>query len=90
MGTQRAVDVGLSVAKAPTYASAIENSKRIIPAVQVAKELYGTYRHNSLIQQARAQYNPANDVLQMPARGSRAYEFMRTLGTNDRMSNRAD
>lgn len=90
MGTQRAVDVGLAVAKAPTYVSAIENSKRIIPAVQVAKDLYGEYRHNSLINQARAQYNSNNDVLQMPQQGSRAYEFMRTLGTNDRMSNRAD
>jgi len=87
---QRVVDVGLDVAKSPSYASAIENSKRIIPVAQVAKDLYGTYKHNSLIQQARANYNPANDVLQMPARGSRSYEFMRTLGTNDGMSNRAD
>ena len=90
LSSQRAVDVGLDIARAPTYTSAIETSKRIIPAVQVAKDLYGTYRHNSLIQQARAQYNPANDVLQMPARGSRAFEFMRTLGTNDGASNRAD
>lgn len=97
LGTQRVVDVGLDVARAPTYTSAIEASKRAIPAIQVGrdlygagKDLYGEYRHNNLIQQARASYNPANDVLQMPARGSRAFEFMRTLGTNDGMSNRAD
>jgi len=97
LGTQRVVDVGLDVARAPSYTSAIEAGKRVIPAIQVGKDLYGAgkdlygeYRHNSLIQQARAQYNPANDVLQMPARGSRAFEFMRTLGTNDGMSNRAD
>ena len=90
MGTQRAVDVIEKVAKAPSYASAIENSKRIVPALQVAKDLYGEYRHNSLINQARAQYNQSNDTLTMPQQGSRAYEFMRTLGTNDRMSNRAD
>lgn len=90
LSSQRVVDVGLDIARAPSYSSAIETSKRIIPAVQVAKDLYGTYRQNSLIQQARSQYNPSNDVLQMPARGSRAFEFMRTLGTNDGASNRAD
>ena len=90
LGTQRAVDVGLDVARAPSYSSAIETSKRIIPAVQVAKDLYGTYRHNSLIQQARAQYNPNSDRLVVPPRGSRAYNFMASLGTDDGASNRAD
>lgn len=97
MGTQRAVQVGLDVSKAKDYATAIENSKRIIPAIKAGQEvygagknLYGEYKQNSLIQQARAQYNKSNDVLQMPARGSRAFEFMRTLGTNDGMSNIAD
>lgn len=90
MGTQRAVDVIEKVAKAPSYVSAIENSKRIVPALQVVKDLYGEYRQNSLINQARANYNPARDVLQMPARGSRAYDFMASLGTNDGAVNRAD
>lgn len=90
MGTQRAVDVGVSVAKARDLNSAIENTKRIIPAIKVAKDIYGEYRHNNLINQAKAQYNSANDVLTMPVRGSRAYDFMASLGTNDRMSNVAD
>lgn len=90
MGTHRAVQVGLDVAKSKDYASAIENSKRIIPAIKAGQEVYGTVRQNYLINQARNKYNPANDVLTIPARGSRAYDFMRTLGTNDGMSNIAD
>ena len=49
-----------------------------------------TFPDNNLINQAKAQYNSANDVLTMPVRGSRAYDFMASLGTNDRMSNVAD
>jgi hypothetical protein len=90
LSSQRAVDVGLDVARAPSYSSAIETSKRIIPAVQVAKDLYGTYRHNSLIAQARAQYDPNSDRLVIPPRGSRAYNFMKNLGTDDGAVNRAD
>jgi len=97
LGTQRVVDVGLDVARAPSYTSAIEASKRAIPAIQVGrdlygagKDLYGEYKHNSLIRQARANYNPNSDRLVVPPRGSRSFEFMRTLGTNDGMSNRAD
>jgi len=86
---QRVVDVGLDIAKAPSYTSAIEASTRALPAVQVAKDLYGTYRHNSLIQQARANYNPANDRLVVPHRGSASYNFMANLG-DERLSSRAD
>jgi len=86
---QRVVDVGLDIAKAPSYTSAIEASTRALPAVQVAKDLYGTYKHNSLIQQARANYNPANDRLVVPPRGSASYNFMSSLG-DERLSSRAD
>jgi hypothetical protein len=90
MGTQRAIEVGLDVAKAKDYATAIENSKRIIPAIKAGQDVYGNLKQNYLINQARNRYNPANDILQMPEIGTRAFEFMRTLGTNDGMSNRAD
>lgn len=90
MGAQRVIDVGVNVSKAKDYASAIENTKRIIPAIKVGQDLYGEIKQNYLINQAKNRYNPANDVLEMPLRGSRAYDFMASLGTNDRMSNRAD
>lgn len=90
LGAQRAVEVGVNVAKAKDYATAIENSKRIIPAIKAGQDVYGTVRQNYLINQARNRYNPRDDVLTMPARGSRAYAFMESLGTNDGMSNRAD
>lgn len=90
LGAQRAVEVGVNVAKAKDYASAIENSKRIIPAIKAGQDVYGSVRQSYLINQARNRYNPANDVLTMPARGSRAYAFMESLGTNDGAVNRAD
>lgn len=90
MGSQRVIQVGLDVAKSKDYASAIENTKRIIPAIKAGQDVYGELKQNYLINQARNRYNPRDDVLTMPATGSRAFEFMRTLGTNDGMSNRAD
>ena len=90
LGAQRAVEVGVNVAKAKDYASAIENTKRIIPAIKAGQDVYGTVKQNYLINQARNRYNPRDDLLTLPPRGSRAYAFMESLGTNDGMSNRAD
>jgi hypothetical protein len=90
LGAQRAVEVGLDVAKAKDYATAIENSKRIIPAIKAGQDVYGELKQNYLINQARNRYNPAFDVLTMPARGSRSYAFMESLGTNDGAINNAN
>jgi len=90
MGVDRTVKVALDVSKAKDYASAIENSKRIIPAVKVGQEIYKGVKQNYLINQAKNTYTPTNDILSIPAFGSRSYEFMRTLGTNDGVVNNAD